>query len=295
MLEGWRIIAVVAGGRSRHLEILLPYLKAQNAIVDGCDLWCNTDEAEDVLHMHRRASDDPFFRVIEAIMPVEVPAPLRAYPLYSSDRLTSRSGSVHQFFRYCTEPDTIYVHFDDDICWISPDAIANLIRFRLEYRQFPIIFANTVNNSICSHIHQQIGCVPLDEGYCTYESNEQVGRLSGPFAELVHEAFLEKLEAGRANDFFFPLWVANQYQQMSTNCICWLGHDFGYFGGEVAAADETWLSSVFPKELQQPNAICGTALVSHFAYSAQRRWLEENTSLLSRYKATACWQGLLPA
>ncbi len=295
MFEDWRVVAVVVGGRRCHLEILLPYLAAQNTLVDRCDLWCNTDNAEDVLYLHGKAAENPFFRVMEAREPVDVPAPLGAYSLYGSDRLTSRSGSVHQFFRYCTEPDTIYIRFDDDICWVSPDAIATLIQFRLENRQFPIIFANTINNSICSYLHQQIGCIPLDEGSCTYESNDRVGRLSGSFAELAHKVFLEKLESGQVNDFLFPVWIANQYDQMSSNCICWLGQDFGYFGGEVAAADEAWLASVYPKELQQPNAICGTALVSHFAYSTQRRWLEENTSLLSRYEAIAGQHGLLSA
>ena len=293
MLKDWRIVAVVVGGRSRHLEILLPYLAAQNALVDRCDLWCNTDDAQDVLYLRRKAAEAPFFRVVEACEPVDVPAPLGAQPMFGSDRLSKLDGSVHQFFRYCTDPDTIYVRFDDDICWVSSDAITNLVRFRLENRQFPIVFANTINNSICSFIHQQIGCILLNEGNCTYESNDRVGRLSGPFAELAHETFLEKLEAGQANDFLFPMWVANQYEQMSSNCICWLGQDFGYFGGEVATADETWLASVYPKELQQPNAICGTALVSHFAYSTQRRWLEENTSLLSRYKAAAGQHGPL--
>lgn len=295
MLEDWRIVAVVVGGRSRHLEILLPYLTAQNALVDRCDLWCNTDDTEDVLYMHRKAFEDQFFRVIEAREPVEVPASSGASALHSSDRLTRRPGSVYQFFRYCTEPNTIYVRFDDDICWVSPDAVANLAQFRLENRQFPIIFANTVNNSICSYIHQHIGCIPLHKGRCTYKSNDRVARLSSAFAELAHEVFLDKLETGRADDFLFPMWVANQYEQISNNCICWLGQDFGYFGGEVAAADEAWLANVYPKELQQPNAICGTALVSHFAYSTQRQWLEENTLLLSRYKAASGRHDLLSA
>ncbi len=269
MLNGLHVVAAVPAGRRRYLEILLPYLRAQQGVLDRCDLWCNTTDAQDVAYIRRRAASDPFFRVVEARIPID------------------GIHSVYHFFRSCVAPDTVYVRFDDDICWIAPDAVEQLVMFRLARPGFPLVLANTINNGICSHIHQRLGCLPMNEGFCVYDSMADMGWRSGQFANFAHETFLRKLAGGTVGDYRFSQWVALQYERISINCICWLGSDFARFSGEVEVDDEPWLTSVYPANEGQPNAICGTALVSHFAYQPQRSWLEANTDLLDRYRILA--------
>lgn len=268
MFNGLNVVAVVPAGRRRYLSILLPYLRRQKGMLDRCDLWCNTADAEDVVFIRQAAAEDPFFRVVEAAVPID------------------GSASVYHFFRHCVDPDTVYVRFDDDVCWVAPDAIERLVRFRLDHPHYSLVFANTVNNVLCSHLHQRLGCIPLDEGFCGYDAYGR-GWWSPEFAALTHEAFLSKMGAGRLAGYTFPQWIAWENERISTHCICWTGRDFAEFGGQVDPEDEYWLTQVRPAQTQRPIAICGTALVSHFAYGTQRVWLEENTELLARYQHLA--------
>ena len=268
MFNNLRVVAVVAAGRSRYLQMLLPYLREQKEILDQCDLWYNTTNSEDVAFIRRVAAEDPFFQVVEATIPVE------------------GSFSVYHFFRRCIDPDTVYIRFDDDVCWVASNAVERLVRFRLDNPQYSLVFANTVNNVLCSHLHQRLGCISLDQGFCGYGDQER-GWWSPEFAALAHESFLNKLSAGRLADYTFSRWIAWEHERISTHCICWTGDDFAQFGGEVDRDDEHWLTRVRPVQTQRPTAICGTALVSHFAYDPQRSWLEENTNLLTRYQNLA--------
>jgi len=269
MMASVQVVAAVPAGRRRYLSMLLPYLRRQKGLLDRCDLWCNTTDQADIDFIRHTADADPFFRAVAPGIPVQGVA------------------SVHHFFRACVEPDTVYVRFDDDVCWVAPDAIEALVRFRLAHPQYALVVANTINNGICSHLHQRLGCLSLEEGFCTYDANGDVGWRSGAFAQFVHETFLSKITAGQAGDYLFPKWIAWQYERISINCISWLGNAFAEFGGEVDVEDEAWLTQIYPARLQRPVAICGSALVAHFAFWTQRDWLEENTGLLERYTALA--------
>lgn len=269
MIDQYTVVAAIPAGRRRYLEILLPYLWAQRGVLDRCDLWCNTTEGSDVAYLRQIAAANPFFRVIEARVPVE------------------GVHSVYHFFRYCVEPKTVYVRFDDDICWIAGDVVETLVRFRLQNPAHPIVFANTVNNGVCSFLHQRMGCIPADRSRCRYGASDDTGWHSGPFAQLAHESFLQALEQNTISDYLFKQWIAVDFEHLSINCICWLGQDFAEFGGEVGKDDEVWLTMAYPADQQRPNVICGSALVSHFAYWPQRPWLEGNTNLLERYKTLA--------
>lgn len=269
MIDQYTVVAAIPAGRRRYLEVLLPYLWEQRGVLDRCDLWCNTDDASDIAYLRQVAIVNPFFRVIEPRVPV------------------NGVHSVYHFFRYCVEPGTVYVRFDDDICWVAPNAVETLVRFRLQHLTHPLVLANTVNNGICSFLHQRMGCIPADASHCQYEASDAVGWQSGPFAQLAHEAFLGMLEAGTVSDYLFSQWLAVGYEHISINCICWLGSDFAEFGGEVREDDEVWLTMVHPADEGRPNVICGKSLVSHFAYWPQRSWLEKNTNLLERYDALA--------
>jgi len=273
MMNDFRVVAVIPAGRKRYLEILIPYLRAQKGILDSCQFWCNTTDPNDIAYMHQIAGQDPFFKVITPTIPV------------------NGTWTIYQFFRGCIDAKTVYVRFDDDICWIAPDAVEELVKFRIAHPEYFLVYANIVNNSICSHLHQRQCCFDLSEGFCEYDVMGAVSHRSGPLARLAHHSFLQKLDARQLEKYHFSQWVLWHYERVSINCISWLGSDFAEFGGEVGADEEQWLSVEQPRHLRRPTAICGTALVAHFAYYTQRDWLEAHTDLLERYRGLAAVTG----
>jgi hypothetical protein len=269
MLDGYRVVATIPAGRQRYLETLVPYLLSQRHILDECHFWCNTSVPEDIAYLYQLADQFGFMKVIAPEIPV---AGIR---------------SIHHFFLRCVDNNTLYVRFDDDICWIAPNAVEELLHFLLANPRFPLVVANTINNSICSYIHQRLGCLNMTQGCCTYDVFGDVNWKSGPFARLAHETFLKKLEDGELADYHFRQWIALTYERISINCIAWSGRHFALFGGNVGLEEEHWLTVVLPMAMKRPVAICGTALVAHFAYHPQRQWVEEYTDLLGRYREKA--------
>ncbi len=267
MFKAHRVVAVVPAGRKRYLEILVPYIRANSRIIDACHLWCNTVNAEDIEYMHGIAeADDGLFQVVSPTVKV------------------NGFRSIHHFFRYCCDPGVVYIRFDDDICWMAPDAVEKLVSFRLANPNYFLVIANTINNSICSTIHQRLGCFGTEEGLCEYDAFGDVSHGSPQLACLAHRSFLNCLKSGDVSGYRVPLWIALNYERIPINCICWLGSEFAPFNGMVGVDEEEWLTRVKPQQLGRPNAICGQALVSHFAYYTQREWLEANTNLLARYR-----------
>ena len=99
----------------------------------------------------------------------------------------SLGGSIWCYLRECTAPDTIYARFDDDICYVADDAIANWRKFR-EANVAPfLVLGNIVNNAVCSHSHQQAGLIPTS--WDTVEKNR--------FACCVKAAYNALTPAGR--------------------------------------------------------------------------------------------------
>jgi hypothetical protein len=261
-----RVVAVVPAGRAKYLEILVHYLRANSHILDVCHLWCNTEDPDDIEYLHQLAdADDGFFQFVAPIIPVD------------------GTMSIYHFFRYCCEAETIYIRFDDDICWIAPDAIETLVRFRIDNPEYFLVYTNTINNSICSYLHQRIGCLGTEAGVCEYDVLGRVSHRSPELARAAHLTFLDAVERKDVDRYHFPRWIAWEFERISINCICWSGSAFAEFNGNVGPDEEVWLSQEKPRQIGRPNAICGGAIAAHFAYYTQREWLEANTDLLDRY------------
>jgi hypothetical protein len=266
--QGFRVVAVTPAGRRRYLELLTSHTSAARGLVDEHQLWLNTHDAGDLAFMESLASRDSFFRVVEGpqLAPHQLPDLRR----------------IHAFFVGCCDPATIYIRFDDDIVYIAPDAIEKLLDCRLQHLQPPIVYANIVNNAICSHLHQRSGLIDYSQGVCRYECLCHVGWRSPQFAELAHRSFLRSVAANNSDCFKMQDRDLCAYERMSINCIAWFGRDFATFGGKVGVDEEVWLSEDYPRTERRPNLICGSALVSHFAFFRQRDHLDA-TDLLELY------------
>jgi hypothetical protein len=203
----------------------------------------------------------------------------------------------HLFYKYFAEPDTYYVKLDDDVCWMDDGAVETLVRYKMENPHMLVALSNTVNNGICSHLHQRMG---LFNSNVTVDYNGHfVSYMTEPdkmnYVMDIHEGFLAALKNGTWERYKSAYqWILNEYAiRVSINCICMLGKDVGDHLELIlkTANDEETLSETLPGKIGRFNGICGKSLISHFAFNKQREYLETNTDLLDKYRALA---GLKP-
>lgn len=273
MHEGYRIVSTTPAGRRRYIEILYPYLLSQRHLIDKHVFWVNTLVEENIEFLDQLASQYPDFFELHYLEDLpEVPA---GYDCSSYE--------IYRFFPHYVDPDTIYLHFEDDVCYIAPETVRNLLDYRLRNRDPLIVLPAIVNNSYCSHLQQRSGALPMHMGVCNYETLG-IAWESGEFAKMVHTEFLNALQRGEKDKFKLTDWLLHGYEKISINSLCWMGSDFARFEGRVGSDEESWLTQVQPKVLGRPNVIHGQALVAHFAFHTQRAYLEKETNLLSAYR-----------
>jgi hypothetical protein len=273
MHEGYRVVSTTPAGRRRYIEILYPYLLSQRHLIDKHVFWVNTLIPENIEFLEQLAAQYPDFFELHYLESLpEVPA---GYDCSSAE--------IYRFFPRYVDPDTIYLRFDDDICYIAPDTVRLLLDYRLRNREALVILPTIINNSFCSHLYQRFGALSRRLGVCNYEILG-IAWERGEFAQMVHEEFLDALRRGEEARFKFNQWLLHGYERMSINSLCWMGSDFARFGGKVGSDEENWLTHTQPEALKKPNVILGQALVAHFAFHPQRAYLENETNLLSVYQ-----------
>lgn len=252
-----RVVSVTPAGRSRYIDILSRYLLKNRESIDEHHFWLNTDNEEDLRAIGKWCESNPEF--FKAVKP-DFPPPRTA-------------KTIHHFYKdYCDE-DTVYLRFDDDICWINDDCVQKLLDYRLNNRHLFLAYANVVNHTTCDRFHQASGCCPL--GIQFY--------FNGEHAKRVHKEFIKNMRQGTLDRFFFLNYEVSDYERVSTNIISWFGEDLGEIDGNVVGNEEQFLAVDYPRMSGRTNGICGSALACHFAYGPQRRYLEQMTNLLEIY------------
>lgn len=270
-----KVISVCPAGRRRFLEILVPYLLRNRDVIHEHHWWLNTRDPGDVAYIRGLASEHPsFFRVV-------------AKP---HDPRLGTGANIWTYLRECVAPDTLYLRFDDDICYVAPDAIANLVRYRQEHRRPFLVLGNIVNNAVCTHFRQRAGIVPASWGNVANECMDAVGWNSGTFARRLHHLFLDDLEQGRHERWTQHGFPIDGTSRFSVNAISWFGADLA--GTPEIAIDEVdeepFLTADLPKRLGRPNEVCPDALFGHYAFYTQRDYLERACpEILARYRAIA--------
>lgn len=283
-----RVVTVTPAGREKYLRILAPYLEAMKGVVDEHRFWVNTCDPGDIAYIESLVRSDPEFYKANYL---EDPRP--------GWRGNRRVRLIREFFPTCAEANTVYVRFDDDICWVHPEAITRLLDFRIDNPQYFLVYPGIINNGRTAYIHQVMGRLPENLGEPNWVKSFDSYLLTGRKPEIalvIHEHFLHYLASGRCDDLMFGRYVLSNYEQVSINCISWLGEDFAEFGGVVANEscdwlEENWLTMVKPRELGRPNCIYGQALVCHFAFHTQRDYLEQQTNVLGLYELLSLTEG----
>ncbi len=265
MWHDYKVIAVTPAGRQKYLEILVPYVLKNHEIIDEYHLWLNTENKTDLHYIGQLANQNDFIKAI----------PLGLKP--------EGNRTIHNFFKRCCDKKTIYIRFDDDICFIADNAVEELLRFRIENPNYFLVFPNIINNSIVSHIHQRLNILNTRLGVCKYDVLCSLAWKNPRFAYEVHTEFLDRVSHNNLSEYIFKQWILNSFERFSINCMAWFGSKFAEFHGIVGQDEEVWLTVNKPKEIRKYNAICGSSIVAHFAYYTQRPFLEQ-TDLLKRYQ-----------
>jgi hypothetical protein len=270
-----RVIGVTPAGRRRYLAALVPHLLRQRHVIDEHHWWLNTNDPADARFVEEVSARNPeFFKICRK----EVRSDL------------NMGENIWRFFQHYAEPDTLYVRFDDDIVYMEPDAVENLVQYRLSHREPVLVMGNIVNNALCSHAYQRHGIVPQSWGEVEQFCLDGNGWFCADFACKLHQLFLADLDQGRTQrwkQIDLPLEFARRF---SINVISWLGDDFASIP-EVAGGivdEEPFLTITLPRRLGRPAAACPEALFAHYAYYPQRPRLEWTwPTLVDHYQAIA--------
>ncbi len=259
MFKGFNVVAVTPAGREKYLSILFKQILKYSDIVDRYDIWVNTDVSQDLHFIKTLHQSFPNFCNL----------------IYSKPDIRPQRGeTIYQFFPSCTENNTIYIRFDDDICYINRESIVNLLKFRCENPDYFLIFPLIINNRMAYFV-KSLGVSSNTSGIIT-SLDEHIKN---------HNLFLSRT----AFDYYCEHIPLKNYEYVNINCFCWFGKDFSKFNGYVPPPpinEERYLAISKPQELGKINCICGNSLVVHFGFHHVEEDLSK-TNLLDKYNQLA--------
>lgn len=269
------MVAVIPSGRQRTMSLLLQYLRAQRGLVDEVQMWQNTDPDQVSDREWIYSQRDDYCVVVELTNPT---------------RLRPKQRNTGRFYEQCcTDPQTVYVRFDDDIVWMAPDAISNLVDCRLDNPEPFVVFATIWNNAIESAVQQELGRIGMEHGKIKRHCVDPIGWGSPKFGVAVHEILLGHIAAGTTSQLHHPNILLEEPDpvtgqprplRFSVSCFAFHGADFV---APIGEEEEHFIALDYPRESHRHNLLCGDALVSHYSFFTQRPLLD-TTDILERYQ-----------
>jgi hypothetical protein len=265
-----RLIIVTPAGREKYLRLLSHYILKSPEVAEW-HLWDNCRNASDRAYLRALAASDPRIQV------KELPGANGGF------------GIIGEFFRFCDDPDALYLRFDDDIVFIEDGFFPRFIARALGERGKALWFSPLiVNNAICGTLMKHTSRVII-EGPISCQAMCPYCWAFPNFPEALHPVFIEAIRSNRLDDFRCP----DREVRMSRFSI----NALGFFGAEKVAlgdmflpagnqAEEEWLSAVLPAKLDRAGKILGDLLVAHFSFYTQERRLLQ-TDILNAYYAVA--------
>lgn len=289
MYRGSPVIVVTPAGRRRYMPLISKYIYQHKGLIDKWVLWANTKDQADLEHlMSMEKADSEFVRV-----QLGQDGPLGE---------VGTMPAIRAFYNYDMLRDAIYLRIDDDICYMHPDAIPNLVKFRFDNPQYFCITANMVNSGLCSHLQDRMGLHP-NLSRVPWESAGGPLHWSSDMATLLHDKFMKDLSESKLDPWMcYDRWELWESPRFGIAFIALLGKDIHDFIGKWSGpekTDEEFFTTIWPKKIDRMNCICGKSLIVHFAYGPQRGHGMETrvdgvcgtdvrpASILERYKAIA--------
>ena len=138
--RGYKIIGLIFYGRRDRAAILDCYLKENLAINGGWldeVVWgVNTDNTDDLVYLEELVPTSPYYR-----------------------RLDLKEKGYVNLWNQSVESGNIYIKIDDDVVYISPDAIPLIVHTLTTQEKAVVVSANVVNSPEHNWIHYRTGAV----------------------------------------------------------------------------------------------------------------------------------------
>ncbi|MCC6982017.1 MAG: hypothetical protein IT535_01990 [Bauldia sp.] len=245
---------VTPAGRRKYLELLRHYVLGSPEVAEW-QLWDNCRNEEDRAYLHALAASDPRCRLKQ---------------LPGAD---GGWGVIGEFFRFCDDPDALYLRLDDDIVFLEPGFFPKFIARANEERGKALWFSPLViNNAICTWLLKFFSRVLID-GPVTCQAMCPYSWAYPALPEALHPVFIEAVRNRRLDDFR----VADhevRLSRFSINAYGFFGADRVSLGERFIAPDgneEEWLSAVLPAMVGRPGRIFGGLIAAHFSFYTQER------------------------
>lgn len=272
MIRGTKVIAFTPAGRTRHMEILAKYVadQVERGVVDEWVLFENAFDRNDRVTIYKLRTQYPFIRIYE-------------------DQGHFDTFHIHAYYKQFTDSQAVYVRLDDDMVYLAPDSIEKLVEYRLEHPEPFLVYPAIVGNTRMGYHMQQAGIIPMEWGVLDDQILTGYAFSDSTYIRNLHELALAKIEDGIfEKDFALPDINLDsiEHGHISINCFAILGADMIALKDVIVPDEERYLSEYRPAEVGRLNAICGSAVVIHYAYHTQREELDK-TDILSRYEALA--------
>lgn len=262
-----RLVVVTPAGRERYLALLAHYV-LNSPEVDEWQLWDNCRTDSDRAYLRRLASSDRRCRIKE---------------------IEGAHGGfeiIGDFFRFCDDPEALYLRLDDDIVFLEPGFFRKFMA-RAEAERGGALWLSPVviNNGICNWFLKYFSHVAI-RGPVTSQAMCPFTWRHAEFPKAIHPVFIDAVRSGRLDQFRIPD-AEIRFSRFSINA-------FGFFGADKVALgehfhppdknEEEWLSACLPALTGRYGKILGDLAVAHFSYYTQEKAMLQTTILESYYE-----------
>ena len=249
-----KIKVVTPAGRRTYLQLLSRYVLGSPEVAEW-QLWDNCRNETDRAYLHELAASDSRCQL------KQLPGANGGW------------GIIGDFFRFCDDPEALYLRLDDDVVFLEPDFFPKFIAKAKEERGKALWFSPLIiNNAICTWLIKFFSRV-LIKGPLTCQAMCPYSWAHPALPAALHPVFIEAARSGRLDDFRVADYEV-RLSRFSINAFGFFGADRVALGERFIAPDgneEEWLSAVLPAMVGRPGKIFGDILASHFSFYTQER------------------------
>ena len=260
-----KLIVVTPAGRERYLRLLSHYVLG-SPVVDEWQLWDNCRNEADKRYLRELAASDPRCKI------KELPGADGGFRI------------IGDFFRFCDDPDALYLRLDDDVVYAEPGFFEAFKERALAARGSALWFAPLIiNNAVCGSLLKHFSKVRI-EGPITAQAMCPRAWAYANFPKALHPVFIDAVRRGRLDDFRVPDRDLRM-GRFSINAIAFFGSEIVELGDQFIPPEgdeEEWYSVILPAKLDRCGRVFGNLLVSHFSFYTQERKLLQ-TDILDEY------------
>ena len=287
-----KVIIITPAGRKNTLSILKTWLERSFTLFPitlfhEWHLLVNTKDKNDLDYIKELTRNNPWIKAVEH---------------NPTDIQDGIAGIGTHLVNYPWEDNTIYLRLDDDIVYIPPYSIAEVVNTVVN-AESDVLFVscNVINNAICAYYQQQNNLIPKKFGIIQPLRGCPLVWNTPKFTEKLHYKFINTLDfvslshtTSNKNYFEMPDYVLTHNQipdGISTNAIAFFGKNIkkaiSICKNGFLHREERAISIDAPKELEMKIMIAGKAIVSHYSFFTQKEYLDNNTDILLSYKHIA--------